>query len=193
MKRAVFLDRDGTLNRNIWNPDTNAFESPLTPEHMELLPGAGAALKLLRQAGFLLVLVSNQPNAAKGKATMQMLDAIHERFEGLLREEGIALDAVYYCFHHPDFSGPCECRKPSPYFLLKARNRFGMDLVASWMIGDRISDVQCGRAAGTRCIFLTQEKGTDIPADYLAPDVWSGAQIILEDQAVRATGRRVSI
>jgi len=193
VKRAVFLDRDGTLNRNIWNPVTGAYESPLYPEQMELVPGAASALKLLRDAGFLLVLVSNQPNAVKGKATARALDAIHARFECLLREEGIVLDAVYYCFHHPEFTGPCICRKPSPYFLFHMRDKSGVNLAESWMIGDRITDVQCGLAAGVKTIFLSQSNPAETSAGLAAPDMWVAAQMVVEHHAVRATGFRVSI
>lgn len=193
VKCAVFLDRDGTLNRNIWNPKTQAYESPLAPEGLELLPGVPSALKLLRDAGFLLVLVSNQPNAAKGKSSMQTLDAIHARFEHLLFKEGAVLDAVHYCFHHPEFTGPCLCRKPSPHFLFQARDSLGIDLAASWMIGDRITDVRCGRAAGTKTILLSTSDLHELMADYTAPDLWTAVKIILRDQAVRATGLRVSI
>jgi len=193
MKRAVFLDRDGTLNRNVWNPKTQAYESPLAPERMELLPGVVPALKLLRDAGYLLVLVSNQPNAAKGKATMQTLDAIHTRLEALLREQSLFLDAAYYCFHHPEFTGPCLCRKPSPYFLFQARDRLGVQLDASWMIGDRITDVHCGLAAGVKTVFVSSHASAGTTADLVAADLWAAVQRIVADQAVSPTGLRVSM
>jgi D-glycero-D-manno-heptose 1,7-bisphosphate phosphatase len=196
VRRAVFLDRDGTLNRNVWNPATGAYESPLHSEQMELLPGVISALKLLRDAEFLLILVSNQPNAAKGKSSMQTLDAIHAKFEQILHGEGIPLDAVYYCFHHPEFTGPCLCRKPSPYFIFQAQNQFEIDLKSSWMIGDRVTDVQCGRAAGAKTIFLSGSTFSESPAteaNYIAPDLWNAAQMILHHHAVSPTGLRVSI
>ncbi|WP_256366829.1 HAD-IIIA family hydrolase [Acidobacterium sp. S8] len=178
MRRAVFLDRDGVLNRNVWNSATEAYESPLTPEQFELLPKVVPALKLLRDAGYLLFLVSNQPNHAKGKADMEVLEEIHRKFEMLLTAEGIVFSDYYYCFHHPNFTGACRCRKPSPYFLFEARDRFDVDLAQSWMIGDRVSDIACGRAAGTRTIGISPMTQSQTGADCIADDLWRAAQII---------------
>jgi D-glycero-D-manno-heptose 1,7-bisphosphate phosphatase len=178
MRCAVFLDRDGVLNRNIWNPATGAYESPLIPEQFELLPRVIPALYLLREAGYLLFLVSNQPNYAKGKASMEALDAIHERLEAELTFAGISFAACYYCFHHPAFSGECLCRKPSPYFLLEARDIFEVDLAQSWMVGDRVSDIACGRAAGVRTVAVGSPVYLQAEADCIADDLWTAAQII---------------
>src|ERR1700755_1468813 len=149
MNRAIFLDRDGVLNGNVWNAVTQAYESPILPEQFALLPNVIPALHLLRDSRYLLFLVSNQPNYAKGKASMQTLDAIHRKLDTVLKAEDIFFSAYYYCFHHPAFTGECACRKPSPYFLLEACDIFNLDLENSWMIGDRETDVVCGRAAGT--------------------------------------------
>lgn len=177
MRRAVFLDRDGVLNRNIWNPETLAYESPLTPEQFELLPDVIPSLGLLRDAGYLLFLVSNQPNFAKGKASLDTLAAIHNRFEAAI--EGIRFQAFYYCFHHPDFTGECRCRKPSPYFLLQASDSFHLDLARSWMVGDRASDVACGRAAGARTIEIGMRTCPEAGAEFIADSLWTAAQIIV--------------
>lgn len=179
MKRAVFLDRDGVLNRNVWNPSSGMYESPLTPEQFVLLPGAIASLRILRASGYRLFLVSNQPNYAKGKARLDVLEAIHHKFEAILREEEIAFEAFYYCFHHPEFTGPCACRKPSPYFLWKAAEAFEISLEHSWMIGDRPSDVSCGHAAGARTIWIRNDLVPEVKADYAAEDLWAAAQLIL--------------
>jgi len=179
MRRAVFLDRDGVLNRNIWNKATQAFESPRTPEQFELLPKVIPALHLLRDKGFLLFLVSNQPNFAKGKASMETLDAIHARLETLLDEARISFAAFYYCFHHPEFTGKCICRKPLPHFLFMAQEQFKLELEHSWMVGDRATDVVCGRAAGTHTIEINCSRATRAGADFIAADLWSAAQLIL--------------
>ena len=183
MRRAVFLDRDGVLNRNVWNPATRQDESPLTPEQFELLPDVLPALRLLSDAGYLLFLVSNQPNYAKGKASMDMLNAIHCRLETALTEAEISFAAFYYCFHRPEFTGECICRKPSSYFLFQARDSFGIDLTASWMVGDRPTDIECGRAAGTRTIEISDPAvSPSLPktkADYAAAGLWSAAKIIM--------------
>ena len=186
MKRAVFLDRDGVLNRNVWNPATEAYESPLTPEQFELLPGVIPALRLLLSAEYLLFLVSNQPNYAKGKATMSTLKAIHSNLDRLLAEALIPFTAYYYCFHHPAFTGECICRKPSSYFLFRARDNFGVDLAQSWMIGDRATDIQCGRAAGARTVQITDASASNAGADHVAMDLWSAAQMILLHQTESA-------
>jgi len=179
MRRAVFLDRDGVLNRNVWNPATDQHESPLTPEQFELLPDVLPALKLLCDTGYLLFIVSNQPNYAKGKASMDTLNAIHCRLEAALAEVQISFSAFYYCFHHPEFTGECICRKPSPYFLFEARDSFGIDLTASWMVGDRATDIQCGRAAGTRTILVADPSVPKTKADYAATGLFSAARIIM--------------
>jgi D-glycero-D-manno-heptose 1,7-bisphosphate phosphatase len=179
MKRAIFLDRDGVLNRNILNPETSAYESPLTPGQLELLPNVIPALWLLRDAGYLLFIVSNQPNYAKGKASMEALDAIHSKLETALGEAGIAFNASYYCFHHPSFTGPCTCRKPSPYFLFKARDIFKVELEKSWMIGDRTTDVECGRFGGTRTVKIGDWDTFGVGADLVVPNLWSATQVIV--------------
>jgi D-glycero-D-manno-heptose 1,7-bisphosphate phosphatase len=178
MRRAAFLDRDGVLNRNIWNPVTGACESPLIPEQLELLPRVIPALCQLREAGYLLFLVSNQPNYAKGKASMETLDAIHGRLEAELAIAGISFAACYYCFHHPAITGSCLCRKPSPYFLFAARDIFDVDLTQSWMVGDRASDIECGRAAGVRTVAIGSPIYLETEADCVADDLWTAAQII---------------
>ena len=109
---------------------------------------------------------------------MEVLEEIHRKFEMLLTAEGIVFTDYYYCFHHPDFTGTCRCRKPSPYFLFRVRDRFDVDLAQSWMIGDRISDIACGRAAGTRTIGISPLTQSQTGADSITDDLWSAAQII---------------
>lgn len=179
VRRAIFLDRDGVLNQNIFNPLTGEYESPLTPDEFIVLPGVISALRLLRAAGYWLFVVSNQPNYAKGKTSMDMLDAIHQRFEATLQKEEISFEAFYYCFHHPAFTGECPCRKPSPYFLFKARDAFAVSLADSWMIGDRPSDIACGRAAGARTVRICDSSMQQMETGNVAPDLWSATQLIL--------------
>jgi|SRR5271157_1448030 len=163
MKRAaVFLDRDGVINRNVFNAATQAWESPLCAAEFELMPDAMKSLKALSDAGFLLFLVSNQPNYAKGKASLETLAAIHQKLLDNLSAASIAFSAFYYCLHHPQgivagYSRPCVCRKPSPYFLLQARDAFDIDMERSWMIGDRDADIACGSAAGVRTILVLND------------------------------------
>jgi len=181
--RAVFLDRDGVLNRNVFNPVTCTYESPHRAEDFELLPGVLKGLALLQETGYRLILVSNQPSYAKGKISLAAIQAVHRRLADTLGGAGISFDAFYYCLHHPDgvipeYSGPCECRKPSPYFLLQAKARFDLDLANSWMIGDRETDIMCGRAAGVRTIRVAADHpvpGQPTAADRTARDLADAA------------------
>jgi histidinol-phosphate phosphatase family protein len=159
---AIFLDRDGTLIRHL--PFLNQ------AEQVELLPDAAAALNLLHEAGFLLVLVTNQPVIARGECDLAGLDRIHGRMEFLLGEEHAFLDAIYHCPHHPDsgFEGevpelkiPCRCRKPEPGMIEKATRDLNIDLAASWMIGDSTRDAECARRAGIPCALVRGGEGTD--------------------------------
>jgi D-glycero-D-manno-heptose 1,7-bisphosphate phosphatase len=152
--KAVFLDRDGVINDLVPEDGTGTPESPYRPEDVRLMPEAADAIKRLRDAGFLLVAASNQPAAAKGNATQEQLSAVHERIVELLAAEGAALDDWRYCFHHPDFTGPCDCRKPEPGMLLDAAKEHGIDLSQSWMVGDADRDIEAGRRAGVRTVLV---------------------------------------
>ena len=162
-RRAVFLDRDGVLNRNLWYADTGAWESPRSPAEFVLVDGVLPALVLLRDAGFLLFLVSNQPNEAKGKSAAGALEAMHAQLVAALAGAGLALLDAFYCTHHPDHTGPCVCRKPSPHFLKEAARDHGLALQQCWMVGDRVTDMQCGRAAGTRTAWVNTGQEPDTP------------------------------
>jgi len=188
LKKAVFLDRDGVLNPNVLNPVTGLMESPHKPEEFELSPTVAENLVRLQKAGYLLFVVSNQPSYAKGKTSLENLNAIAAKFEQSMKDAGVKFSGIYYCLHHPegvvkDYSGPCSCRKPSPFFLLKAAKDFNLDLANSWMIGDRPTDIQCGQAVHTKTIFMltdTMEEGNKpISADYVAMNLDQVVYIIL--------------
>ncbi len=167
MKRAIFLDRDGVLNRNVWYRDTGAWESPRLPHEFRLADGVLPALAMLRDAGFLLFVVSNQPNVAKGKAPPGALQAMHTLLTEALMAHGLSLADAFYCTHHPSVNGPCPCRKPSPYFLQKAARENGLLLRECWMVGDRVTDMECGRAAGTRTGWVHTGQEPEIPHPFL--------------------------
>ena len=171
-RRAVFLDRDGVLNRNVWYPDTGAWESPRLLAEFQLAEGVLPALASLRDAGYLLFLVSNQPNAAKGKSPPGELEAMHAVLTEQLAGTGIVLAGAFYCVHHPQFTGPCVCRKPRPYFLNEAARTHRLSLSECWMIGDRSTDVACGRAAGVHTAWVRTGQEPDSPSGSLI-DVWS--------------------
>jgi D-glycero-D-manno-heptose 1,7-bisphosphate phosphatase len=158
-RAAVFLDRDGVLNAGVRDPESGLFESPLKLADVRLLPGVAAAQRRLADAAYVLVCVSNQPVAAKGKISLEELLALHERVLALLAQEGVVLEASRLCPHHPDgvvdeLSGPCDCRKPAAGMLLDAARAQGLDLEASWMLGDTDSDVQAGQTAGCRTVLI---------------------------------------
>lgn len=154
-QRAVFLDRDGTLNKE---------KGYITsPDEIELLPGAAEAVRLINDSGMLAVLVTNQPQIARGELTFDGLEKIHARLEMLLSESGAYLDAVYFCPHHPDrgFDGEiaelkinCECRKPKDGMLRRAARDFNIDLSQSYMIGDSEKDFSAGMSAGCKKSLL---------------------------------------
>ncbi|MCY3020051.1 MAG: HAD-IIIA family hydrolase [Planctomycetota bacterium] len=159
-RRAVFLDRDGVLNELALNPNTGEYESPHLPADLKMLPGAVAAVRRLQDAGFLVFIVSNQPSFAKGKATLENIGIIADTVDRALRACAVTITHAYYCYHHPQgtvpgYAIPCECRKPGIKSLLEARDRFGVDLAQSWMIGDQDSDIECGRRAGCRTVMIT--------------------------------------
>lgn len=145
VKRAVFLDRDGVLNASVVRNGTP--HPPASVAEMEILPGVPEALVALRAGGFDLVVVTNQPDVARGTQTRAAVDAIHDRMRATL-----ALDAVYACFH--DDADACACRKPEPGLLVNAAADRGIDLATSFMVGDRWRDIDAGLAAGCRAIFI---------------------------------------
>ena len=178
MKKAIFLDRDGVLNELVLNPATGEYEPPHSSDDLIILPDVTDSLRILQIAGFELFLVSNQPDYAKGKTTLENIHSVHARFDQILTSMGIHFRDYYYCYHHPngvvpEYSFACECRKPKPYFLLKAAQDYGIDLENSWMIGDRDSDIECGNAAGTQTIMIEEPhssglRGISHPGDRAA-------------------------
>ena len=161
MKKGIFLDRDGVINHNVWNSDTQGYESPHLVQDFRFLPGVLEALKTLQNEGYLLFIVSNQPSYAKGKTTLESLQEIHEYMHDQFLKENIQFSDYYYCYHHPEGIAPeysivCSCRKPSSYFLERAEEDHGISLMSSWMVGDRDTDVWCGQNAGTRTIQIKE-------------------------------------
>ena len=191
MKRAVFLDRDGTINAMVYNPEFGLVDSPQNPDEFNLLPEVGEAIRAINEAGFLAVVVSNQPGIAKGKCTLALLDAMTDKMRRGLAERGAKLDAVYYCLHHPeaalpDYRAVCDCRKPSPGLLTRAAQELDIDLGRSFMIGDGINDLAAGQAAGVTTLFLSPRKcyicdelvRQRVDPGFIVPDLLSAARLI---------------
>lgn len=160
MKKAFFLDRDGVICRQV--------KDLTVLEQFELIEGVGEAVRKINNAGYLAIVITNQPIVAKGFLTEETLKEIHEKMKRLIAEKGGKIDAVYYCPHHPEkgFEGErkelkfnCECRKPKPGMLLRAAEEHGIDLRKSWMIGDTEKDMQAGKAAGVKTMLVDDRKG----------------------------------
>lgn len=147
---AVFLDRDGTLIRD------HHFIGK--PEMVELLPGVGAAVRHLNDAEWPVVVVTNQSGIARGLVTEADCERVRKRFESLLGDSGGRIDATYMCPHHPDFTGPCECRKPGTLLFRRAAEQLGLDLAGSWYIGDKLRDVTPAGELGGRGILIPNDE-----------------------------------
>jgi len=181
-RRAVFLDRDGTLNVEV--------DYLGDPERFEWLPGALAGLQDLAAAGFQLVVVTNQSGVAREFFSEADVARAHERMRADLAQRAIELAGIYYCPHHPDV-GPapyrqaCDCRKPKPGMFLQALRELDLDAGESYCIGDSARDLEAGRAAGIEGILVATGKGSSMrdkvpPGTPFVPDLARAAQWILE-------------
>jgi len=162
-QKAIFLDRDGVINEMVYHQEFGFVDSPANPDEFKLLPKVGEALKALKDQGFLLILISNQPGIAKKKYTPKLHKEINDKMERELAKGGVKLDGIYYCLHHPNAKDPvyrkiCDCRKPKPDLVRKAVNDFGIELKNSWFIGDGVDDILTGNAVGVKTILLAKEK-----------------------------------
>ena len=177
--KAIFLDRDGTLNE-----DTGYV---YTLEAFKWLPGVIQALKLFKEAGYLLIVVSNQSGIARNYYTTQDLMLLQDQVNAELATHNATIDFWYHCPHLPEITGPCSCRKPAPGLLLDAIKAHNIDPKRSYMIGDRFKDVQAGKAASVTPIKLgLGQDPEDLKAQELGslifPDLLTAAKFIL-DQA----------
>ncbi len=160
------------------------------PDRVQVLPGAGKALHLLADAGYLTVVVTNQSGIGRGYFNAEDLDSVHARLREDLLKDGGCFDALYYCPHRPDEA--CDCRKPKPGLLLRAAAELNIDLQRSYMIGDREWDIEAGKAAGSKTILLAESASFSSAARkeavFLAMDVLDAAHFIISNTSNR-TGR----
>lgn len=179
-QRAVFLDRDGTIieEKNYLHRE----------QDVELVKGAADALKKLKQAGFLVFIVTNQAGVGRGYYTEGDVQRVHRFLLGLLSKDGALVDGIYFCPHHPD--DHCNCRKPLPKFLFDAAAQFHIRLADSFMIGDRVTDLEAGRRAGSRSILVRtgygeteiQKAGANLSADHVAKDLPAAVAWVLKQK-----------
>ena len=174
--KAVFLDRDGVLNRAILREGKP--HPPDTVEELEILPDVPEALAALKAGGFMLLVVTNQPDVARGTKQRSVVEAIHSTLAAAL-----PIDDFFVCYH--DDRDGCDCRKPKPGLMVQAAGKYGIDLGASYLIGDRWRDIDAGRAAGCRAIWIDRgysERGPSEPPAARVNSCLEAARWIL-DQA----------
>ncbi len=184
--RAIFLDKDGTL--------VDAAAHDVEPRRIRLAAGAGPALRLLARLDYRLFVVSNQDGIAHGHVAEEAMQAVGDRLSDLLFRERLTLDGFYYCPHHPEgalarYALACRCRKPHPGMLVRAADEHGIDLAASWMVGDVLHDVEAGNRAGCRTLLIDNGNETEwrlgpgrIPT-RMAPDLYAAAVLIASQAA----------
>jgi len=180
-RKAVFIDRDGTINVEK--------EYLHSPDDFEFIPGVPEAIRILHDAGYVLVVVTNQSGIARGYYGEDDVRKLHQYMDSLLSKEGASIDAYYFCPHHPEsgmesYRIECECRKPLPGMLLQAASDLNIDLSVSWMVGDKLADVEAGIAAGcTPALVLTgygAEEKKNIPSEIrFFTDLLAAARAII--------------
>ena len=171
LRRAVFLDRDGVLNRTFLRE--GQMRPPASLAELEILPGVPEALNALRASGYSLIVVTNQPDVARGISSMALVEGIHERLSRTL-----PLDAILACFH--DDRDECDCRKPRPGLLLRAARELDIELALSAMVGDSWRDVEAGKRAGCRTFLVHRGPGTPTAAyDVRVGSLAEAASIII--------------
>lgn len=194
MERAVFLDRDGTINEEM------GYINHL--DRFVLLPGAAAAVRSVNARGLKAVVVTNQSGAARGYFPVAFIDRVHEKMRRLLGEEGAFLDGIYTCPHSPQLregEAGCDCRKPRPGLLLRAARDLSLDLAGSYVVGDRFQDVVMARSVGARAVLVLTGYGrgelefveptSPVKPDFVAADLPQAVELILADLTTRGPER----
>jgi D-glycero-D-manno-heptose 1,7-bisphosphate phosphatase len=186
---AVFIDRDGTLTEEVGYVNH--------PQRIRLLPRSAEAIRRLNAAGIAAIVATNQAGLARGYFSAEVLKAANDEMLRQLKEAGARLDGVYVCTHHPTEGAPpyrteCECRKPKAGMLQRAARELGVDLAASTMIGDKPSDLDCGRAVGARAVLVLTGYGLGdweyrrhsfrVPPDHVAEDLLDAVEWVLKRQ-----------
>ena len=192
MHVAVFLDRDGTINEEM------GYMNHL--DRFVLLPGAAAAIRSINESGLKAVVVTNQSGAARGYFPEELIDQVHRKMSRLLEEKGAFLDGIYTCIHAPPSkgeSGGCGCRKPKIGLMKQAAQELNLDLEKSYVVGDRLKDVEMARNAGAKAILVLTGYGKGeleflgpggkVQADFVAEDLVEAVEWILSDMSGKAS------
>jgi D-glycero-D-manno-heptose 1,7-bisphosphate phosphatase len=191
VNKAVFLDRDGVINPLVYNPYTGEYESPHHLEDYSVYTWTLKSLRLLQDKGFYTIVISNQPDYAKGKASMDDIQAIEKLLRDFIEENScgkVLVDDYYYCYHHPkgivpEYTQACRCRKPGTLFVEQAIKKYNLDVKQCFFIGDRDSDIQCGRAMGIFTIKVNnihkQKEAESIKADLTVNNLYEAARRIV--------------
>ena len=178
MLKAVFVDRDGTIARDVHYCSH--------PKDFELMEGAAEAIRLLNQHDFKVIIVTNQSGIARGYFDEVMLMTIHRKMKEELARKDAFIDAIYFCPHHPEDN--CSCRKPQPGMILRALADYDIDLKSSFVVGDLQMDIDLGRAVGCKTILVTQEGQkvdiTEAKSDYVAPTIYDAAVLLVTQNKV---------
>ena len=185
MNKAIFMDRDGVINELVYDKFVRA---PLSVSEYKIKHHVLEFCEDMISSGYKLFLVSNQPDYAKGYCSLKDLLAVHYHLHNILISEGIYFTQYYYCYHHPDgvikeYSFECKCRKPSPYNVLKAINKYNISQSDSFFIGDRESDMQCGKSAELNSILIKDKNSIEsfFPnADFIVNDIIDARKIVLQ-------------
>jgi D-glycero-D-manno-heptose 1,7-bisphosphate phosphatase len=195
-KKAVILDRDDTLNGLVYNKKEGILDSPLKPQDVKLLPGVIKALDIIRKLGYIIIIATNQPAAAKGKAALGALYDVNNRLKDMLAKNGIHLEESLLCPHHPEGSRlsrerflikKCNCRKPAPGMLKTAIEKFNIDTPRSYMAGDSWRDVLAGRSMNLKTVFIGRYRhaagifGPGARPDYIFNDLYSFALYLKQE------------
>jgi D-glycero-D-manno-heptose 1,7-bisphosphate phosphatase len=200
MKKAIFLDRDGVINKLVFNQKTKEYGAPLREDDLKFYSWTHKVLGKFQEMGYLLFLISNQPDYAKGHTSLKNIKAVNASLHRYFLAKGIRFNGYSYCFHHPEskvakYRVRCACRKPKPYFVFKAKEKYALEMEKSWFIGDCDSDVSCGKAAGLKTILINErhskEKRGKSRPDFWADNLKDALKIIVKFD--KEEGRRDDI
>jgi D-glycero-D-manno-heptose 1,7-bisphosphate phosphatase len=195
MTKAVFLDRDGVINPLVFHPDFGIIDSPMNPTQFKLIQGATEAIKTFNQLGLKVIIVSNQPGIAKGKMSQDLFESIRTKMKLLLAKNGAYVDGEYYCLHHPkaklrEYRIICNCRKPKPGLIQKAQADLSLDINRCYMVGDGLTDIVAGNAAGCKSILIgdfkcdvcRQMETMTIKPHFIASNLLEASKIIKKQE-----------